>query len=68
MIPTFDSASPEAVVTLREYPSGTVFERHTHSRGQFAYASIGALKMFTDLGNSGGTAAAGDLGAGWCAP
>lgn len=51
MIPTFDSASPEAVVTLREYPCGTVFERHTHSRGQFAYASTGALKMFTDLGN-----------------
>lgn len=51
MIPTFDSVSPEAVVTVREYPCGTVFERHTHSRGQFAYASTGALKMFTDLGN-----------------
>jgi AraC-like DNA-binding protein len=51
MIPTFDANDPEAVVTLREYPSGTVFERHTHSRGQFAYASSGALKMFTDLGS-----------------
>ncbi|NCE87853.1 helix-turn-helix domain-containing protein [Pseudomonas sp. Q1] len=51
MIPTFDNNDPEAVVTLREYPSGTVFERHTHSRGQFAYASSGALKMFTELGS-----------------
>ncbi|MGY1919935.1 helix-turn-helix domain-containing protein [Pseudomonas tolaasii] len=51
MISPFDSSHPEAVVTLREYPSGTVFERHTHPRGQFAYASTGALKMFTDLGN-----------------
>jgi AraC-like DNA-binding protein len=51
MIPAFDFSSPDAVVTLREYPNGTVFERHTHARGQFAYASTGALKMFTDLGN-----------------
>ncbi|WP_460952821.1 AraC family transcriptional regulator [Pseudomonas marginalis] len=56
MPPTFTFSpykpdSPEAVVTLREYPSGTVFPRHTHRRGQFAYASTGALKMFTDLGN-----------------
>ncbi|MDF3241514.1 AraC-like DNA-binding protein [Pseudomonas sp. TE36184] len=51
MMPTFDSDSPDALVTLREYPSGTVFARHTHPRGQFAYASTGALKMFTDLGN-----------------
>ncbi|OPA84008.1 AraC family transcriptional regulator [Pseudomonas fluorescens] len=51
MIVTFDSNDPLAVVTLREYPSGTVFARHTHPRGQFAYASTGALKMFTDLGN-----------------
>lgn len=51
MIPTFEDNDPEALVTLREYPSGTVFERHTHPRGQFAYASTGALRMFTDLGN-----------------
>ncbi|MGZ0716497.1 AraC family transcriptional regulator [Pseudomonas palleroniana] len=51
MIPTFDDNDPEAVVTLREYPSGTVFEQHTHPRGQFAYASRGALKMFTELGS-----------------
>ena len=51
MIPTFDANSPDALVTLREYPSGTVFARHTHARGQFAYAATGALKMFTDLGN-----------------
>ena len=38
-------------MTLHEYASGTVFARHTHARGQFAYASTGALKMFTDLGN-----------------
>ncbi|MGV8889757.1 MAG: AraC family transcriptional regulator [Pseudomonas sp.] len=46
-----ESDSPDAVVTLREYPCGTVFARHTHRRGQFAYASTGAMKMFTDLGN-----------------
>ena len=51
MLPTFDDNDPEALVTLREYPSGTVFTRHTHPRGQFAYASTGALRMFTDLGN-----------------
>lgn len=51
MIPTFSLDDPEALVTLREYASGTVFARHTHARGQFAYASTGALKMFTDLGN-----------------
>lgn len=43
--------SADAVVTLREYASGTVFARHTHRRGQFAYAATGALTMFTDLGN-----------------
>lgn len=51
MIPTFDDNDPEALVTLREYPCGSVFARHTHPRGQFAYASTGALRMFTDLGN-----------------
>ena len=51
MIPTFASHDPDAVVTLHEYASGTVFARHTHARGQFAYASTGAMKMFTDLGN-----------------
>lgn len=51
MIPVFDADSPDAVVTLREFPSGTVFARHSHPRGQFAYAATGALKMFTDLGN-----------------
>jgi AraC-like DNA-binding protein len=51
MIPTFTRDDPEAVVTLHEYASGTVFARHAHSRGQFAYASTGAMKMFTDLGN-----------------
>lgn len=51
MIPTFTPDDPSALVTLREYASGTVFARHTHRRGQFAYASSGALKMFTDLGN-----------------
>lgn len=51
MIPTFTDNDPEALVTLHEYASGTVFARHTHARGQFAYASTGALKMFTDLGN-----------------
>ncbi len=47
----YEHGSPDAVVNLRKYSSGTVFARHTHSRGQFAYASTGALKMFTDLGN-----------------
>lgn len=51
MLPIFESSDPEAIVTLRDYVSGTVFERHTHPRGQFAYASTGALRMFTDLGN-----------------
>lgn len=51
MIPTFDPSDPDAVVTLRQYPCGSVFERHTHVRGQFAYASTGAMRMFTDLGN-----------------
>lgn len=51
MIKTFDDNDPEALVTLRKFPSGTVFARHTHPRGQFAYAATGALKMFTDLGN-----------------
>ena len=51
MIPIFTDNAPEALVTLHEYASGTVFARHTHARGQFAYASTGALKMFTDLGN-----------------
>ncbi len=51
MIQTFDDNDPEALVTLREYPSGTVFAWHTHLRGQFAYASTGALRMFTELGS-----------------
>jgi AraC-like DNA-binding protein len=51
MIPNSTPDEPDATVTLCEYPSGTVFARHTHPQGQFAYASTGALKMFTDLGN-----------------
>ncbi len=63
MIPTFTRDDPEAVVTLHEYASGTVFARHAHSRGQFAYASTGAMKMFTDLGNWVVPPQRGDLGA-----
>lgn len=47
----YGPSSLEAVVTLREYASGTVFAHHTHSRGQFAYAATGSVKMFTELGN-----------------
>ncbi|MBV4503769.1 helix-turn-helix transcriptional regulator [Pseudomonas sp. BW13M1] len=47
----YESSSPQAVVTLREYPSGAVFAPHAHSRGQFAYAASGSVRMFTDLGN-----------------
>ena len=53
MPPTFtfspyEPDSPEAVVTLREYPSGTVFPRHTHRRGPVlivtAVTSVGVAR------------------------
>lgn len=47
----YQDGSPDAAISLRRYLSGSIFKRHTHNRGQFAYASLGVMKIFTDQGN-----------------
>ncbi|WP_191487987.1 AraC family transcriptional regulator [Pseudomonas sp. FEN] len=41
----------EVVVTRHDYADGQSFERHSHPRGQFAYAACGVITVFTDEGD-----------------
>lgn len=41
----------DAVVTASDYPDGLHFARHSHQRGQFAYAACGVITVFSDHGD-----------------
>ena len=51
LLDPYEDLPRDVVVTSNDYAAEFTFPRHAHRRGQFAYASTGALKMFTDLGN-----------------
>lgn len=48
---TYDETPREVVATDRMYPSGYVAQRHTHGRGQFAFAATGVMSVSTTEGN-----------------
>lgn len=48
---TDENIPRDAVVTAHDYGDGLLFERHTHERGQFAYAACGVITVFTCQGN-----------------
>ena len=39
------------IATAKDYPAGMQFPSHCHARGQFAYASCGAISVHTPQGN-----------------
>ncbi|CAG9267622.1 AraC family transcriptional regulator [Paraburkholderia unamae] len=49
--PSYDEVPRDVIATERIYPSGFVHPRHTHERGQFAYAAQGAMTVSTAAGN-----------------
>lgn len=51
-MPDFYTEVPRALIaTARDYAAGTQFPSHRHARGQFAYASCGAISVHTPQGN-----------------
>ncbi|MFU2318827.1 AraC family transcriptional regulator [Rahnella sp. PCH160] len=47
----YENEALDLVVTRRDYADGELFPRHSHLRGQFAYAACGVITVETDLGN-----------------
>lgn len=47
----YEKTPLELVVTRKDYADGELFPKHTHQRGQFAYAACGVITVETDLGN-----------------
>lgn len=47
----YEDIPRSVVVTANDHSPRTVFEVHSHRRGQFAYASSGTFSMFTAQGN-----------------
>ena len=50
-IDPYEHTPRDAVVTANDYCDGLHFARHSHQRGQFAYAACGVITVFTDQGN-----------------
>ncbi|SUD27491.1 AraC family transcriptional regulator [Pseudomonas fluorescens] len=50
-IDPYENTPRDAVVTANDYLDGQHFARHTHRRGQFAYAACGVITVFTQQGN-----------------
>ncbi len=50
-IDPYEHTPRDAVVTANDYCDGLHFARHSHQRGQFAYAASGVITVFTDQGN-----------------
>lgn len=49
--PSYEEVPRDVIATERIYASGFVHPRHTHGRGQFAYAAHGAMTVSTAAGN-----------------
>ena len=54
LLDPYEHLPRSVVVTANDYPAGSTFPAHTHLRGQFAYASRGAISVATPQA------------AGWC--
>ena len=50
-IDPYENTPRDAVITANDYQDGQHFARHTHQRGQFAYAACGVITVFTSQGN-----------------
>src|SRR5471032_166677 len=50
--PYFYTEQPrDLIATARSYEAGLRFHLHSHPRGQFAYAAMGAISVLTPQGN-----------------
>ncbi|VEA65888.1 HTH-type transcriptional repressor of iron proteins A [Serratia plymuthica] len=47
----YENTPLDLVVTRKDYADGKLFPKHSHQRGQFAYAACGVITVETDLGN-----------------
>jgi AraC-like DNA-binding protein len=47
----YEDTPCDVLVTRRDYADGELFPRHSHLRGQFAYAACGVITVETDAGN-----------------
>lgn len=50
LLDPYEHLPRSVVVTANDYPAGSTFPAHTHLRGQFAYASRGAISVATPQG------------------
>lgn len=51
LIDPYEDIPRSVVVTATDYPAGLTFPSHSHRRGQFAFASRGAISLATPAGN-----------------
>lgn len=47
----YENTPFDLIVTKKDYADGELFPKHSHRRGQFAYAACGVITVETDLGN-----------------
>lgn len=51
LLDPYEDIPRNVVVTANNYPAGSTFPSHSHRRGQFAFASRGAISLATPEGN-----------------
>lgn len=51
LLDPYEDVPRDVVVTMNDYPSGSTFPLHAHRRGQFAFASRGAISLATSVGS-----------------
>lgn len=51
LLDPYENIPRSAVVTANNYAAGSTFPSHSHGRGQFAFASRGAISLATPEGN-----------------
>lgn len=51
LLDPYENIPRSVVVTANDYPAGSTFPLHSHRRGQFAFASHGAISLSTPEGN-----------------
>lgn len=51
LLDPYEDIPRDVVVTMNDYPAGSTFPLHAHRRGQFAFASCGAISVSTATAN-----------------
>jgi AraC-like DNA-binding protein len=51
MLDPYEDIPRSVVMTVNDYPAGSTYPSHSHRRGQFAFASRGAISLSTPEGN-----------------